>query len=62
MRSYSHLRWVLTARLLHSRMEGDTPAMPLPDAHSGGFFVSDSGLAAPYLKVAAENTREGVRV
>ena len=61
MKSHSHMGLALTLRLLHSNMMGDIPAMPLPDAHSGGFFVSGIGLAVPYLQEAAENTREGVR-
>jgi len=61
MMSYGHLWHVLTLWSRHFSMMGDTPAMPLFDAHSGGFFVSSIGLDSPCLDEAAENTREGVR-
>lgn len=61
MRSHSEVGPALTGRPRHFSMMGDTPAMPLKDAHFGGFFVSGVGPAAPHLQKAAEYTREGVR-
>ncbi len=60
MSSYSHLNSALTVRLRHYSMMDDIPAMPLIDAHSGGFFVSGSGATGSPLKEADENQREGV--
>lgn len=60
MRSHSEVGLTLTGRSRHFSMMSDTPAMPLKDAHFGGFFVSCIGLADPYLQEATENTREGV--
>lgn len=60
MSSYSHLDSTLTVRLRHSSIRGDIPAMPLIDAHSGGFFVSGSGPTGSHLKEAGENQVEEV--
>lgn len=59
--SLSKRSWPLTWLAHHRDMPDETPAMPLSDAHFGGFFVSGIGLAAPYLQEVSENTREGVR-
>ncbi len=61
MRSYSHVGRVLTVRLLHSSMVGDTPAMPLHEAHSGGFFVSGGWLVESSHRELMANAREGVK-
>lgn len=35
-----HVKHALTASVRRPSMAGDTPAMPLNDAHFGGFFVA----------------------
>ncbi|MEO1853370.1 MULTISPECIES: hypothetical protein [unclassified Chromohalobacter] len=60
MSSYSHLNSALTVRLRRYSMMDDIPAMPLIDAHFGGFFVSGSGPTGSHLKEAGENQVEEV--
>lgn len=52
---------MLTVRPRYSNMMNDTPAMPLKDAHSGGFFVSSNWLAESSRREAVMNAREGIK-
>ena len=53
--SRSKRSWPLTWLAHHRNMTDETPAMPLSDAHFGGFFVSGSWLAEPFWREAVMN-------
>ena len=60
MMSYGHLWHVLTLWSRHFSMTGDTPAMPLTEAHFGGFFVSSSWFVESSRRKTVANSREGM--